>query len=279
MSHETPPTNENPARIIFTIDINESLNFRLGEQTPLEIIRGLLDTSLCQMIFRSADGQEGTSIYQVAIITAGDKVKDFFDGFLPAEEILKRGIPQFDSIRSHTDAVGAFRRIEKLLQQELPKIQKGPAPIVVHLIAGRPAGDIEPASNRILSMWVPDGNILIENIYVGDSVSFEFIDDPFQWSGVLLYSRDPASDNFLNTSSEIPNSYCQNMRHAGFNLDTWSFMTVPGHTPNLLEMGFYLALSGPWSCLSVTNDRRSVQEIARADFGHFHELFYKKITG
>jgi hypothetical protein len=276
--YETIPTPENPAHIVFVVDLNKSLNTRIGGQSLLKIVRRLLDISIGQMLFRSPGGQEEISAYRVAIITAGDKVNDLFDGFLPVEDILKRGIPQFDPGRLSADALGAFRRVLELLQQELPKIQKGPAPIVVHLHAGKPSGAIEPMAKRIMSIQVPDGNVLIENIYMGYNISDEAITDPFKWSGVLLFNQDPSSEYFLNASSEIPKSYCCTMRRAGFNLDEWAFMTVLGLTPNLLEMGFYLALSGPWSRRDWTIEHQSIREITKDDFAHFHENFYKKIT-
>jgi hypothetical protein len=275
--YETIPTTENPAHIVFVVDLNKSLNTRIGGQLLLKIVRRLLDISIGQMLFRSPGGQEGISAYRVAMITAGDKVNDLFDGFLPAEDILKRGIPQFDP-GSSADAGGAFQRVLELLQQKLPKIQKGPAPIVVHLHAGKPTGAIEPAANRIMSLRVPDGNVLVENIYVGYNISDEPIGDPCQWSGVLVFNKDPSSENFLNTSSEIPNSYCRTMRYAGFNLDEWAFMTVPGHVLDLLEMGFYLALSGPWLHLDGTINQQRAREIIRADFKHFQENFNEHIA-
>jgi len=278
MPYETLSTAENPAHIIFAIDLNESLNTRIGNQSLLGIIRRLLDISLAQMLFRSANDREGTSAYRVAIIAAGDKAKDLFGGFLPAEEIQKKGVPELKLTGSFTDGVGAFRRIIELLHQELPRIQNCPAPIVVHLHAGKPSGAIEPMARLIMSIRVPDGNVLIENIYVGNNISDEPILDPFQWSGVLLFNQDPASEKFLNTASEIPDSYYRTMRHAGFNLDAWAFMTVPGHVLDLLEMGFYLALSGPWSHLDGTMDHQKAQEITRADFEHFQENFNKDIT-
>jgi hypothetical protein len=278
MPYETIPTTENPAYIIFVIEINKSLKTRIGKHSRLRLIHRLLDISLAQMMFRIPGGQEGLSAYRVAIITAGDKAKGLFDGFLPADDILKRGIPQFDPSGSNTDAVGAFHRTIELLQKELPKIQNSPAPIVVHLPAGKPTGAIEPMAKRIMSMRVPDGNVLIENIYVGNSISDEPIADPFQWSGVLLFNKDSSSGNFLNASSGIPNSYCSTMRHAGFNLDTWALMTVPGHVLDLLELGFYLALSGPWSRLNGAMDSQKIQEMTRADFKHFQDNFNKVMT-
>lgn len=278
MPHETIPTTENPAHIIYVIDINNSLKTRIGDHSQLVIIHKLLEISLAQMMFRSPGRQKGPSAYRVAIITAGAKAEDLFGGFIPAEEILEKGIPPFDPAGSYTDALGAFERIIKLLQRELPHMQKGPAPIVVHLHAGKPTGAIEPMAERIMSMQVPDGNVLIENIYVGKNVSEEMIVDPYKWGGVLLFSKDPSSENFLNTSSEIPNSYCRTMRNAGFNLDEWAFLAVPGHVLDLLVMGFYLALSGPWSLLGETIDRQKDREMIRADFDHFQDIFKKFIT-
>jgi hypothetical protein len=276
--YETIPTPENPAHIVFVVDLNKSLNTRIGGQSLLKIVRRLLDISIGQMLFRSPGGQEGISAYRVAIITAGDKVNDLFSGFLPVEDILKRGIPQFDPGRLSADALGAFQRVLELLQQELPKIQKGPAPIVVHLHAGKPSGAIEPMAKRIMSIQVPDGNVLIENVYMGYNISDEAITDPFQWSGVLLFNQDPSSEYFLNSSSEIPKSYCRTMRRAGFNLDEWAFMTVPGHVLDLMEMGFYLALSGPWLSLDEVIEEQRAQEIIRADFERFQENVNKIIA-
>lgn len=278
MPYKTIPTTANPAHIIFIIDVNKSLDTQLGNQSLLELIRKLLYISLVQMVFRSQNDQESIPAYHIAIITAGDRVRDLFNGFKSAEEVLKNGIPEFGAIAFNSNVVSAFERVYELLEQELPRIQNCPAPIVVYLTACAPIFAIEPIVKRIMGMQVPDGNVLIENVYVGDNISYESIVDPFQWAGVLFFKQDPSSSYFLNACSGIPASYGQIMRYAGYSLDEWAFMMIPCQTPHLLGMGFYLAISGPWFFFDKAADPEQVKQMIGTDFDHFQKKFFSELV-
>jgi hypothetical protein len=106
-------------------------------------------------------------------------------------------------------------------------------------------GDPEPIARRLMSMEVPDGNVLVENIYV--ATSGLDIPDVSAWPGVS--SEDELPDQYAKTlfrmSSPIPDSYRSVMREFGYRLESGARMFFPGEEPSLVELGFTMSGATP----------------------------------
>ncbi|MFN3763248.1 MAG: hypothetical protein ACK4WK_08630, partial [Anaerolineae bacterium] len=167
------------------------------------------------------------------------------------------GVPELSTMRS-TDTARAFAQAEKLLQQELPNLAHCPAPLVCHMTDGEYTGaDPEPAVRRIMAMRVPDGNVLVENIFISDHILKESITDPKRWEGVRPGTK-LASDyarKLRAISSPLPPGYRAMMREEGYELADDAVMMIPGMTPELVQMGFVMSMSTPISSEATSYDR------------------------
>jgi hypothetical protein len=101
--------------------------------------------------------------------------------------------------------------------------------------------DPRPIAQRIMNMAVPDGNVLLENIYFkpGDGTT-----DNKNWAGISnpWELSDPYSQTLLEMSSTIPDSYRIVMQEFGYNLNPGVRMFFPAENLGLLELAF--AMSG-----------------------------------
>ena len=119
------------------------------------------------------------------------------------------GVPRLQPMDA-TDTA-AFREAERLLKAELGNLQDCPAPLVCHMTDGEynQGGDPEPIAKRIMQMSVPDGNVLIENIFVTDKALTQPISDPKEWEGVTPETQlaSPYAETLFRMSSPIPPTY------------------------------------------------------------------------
>ena len=121
-------------------------------------------------------------------------------------------------------------------------MQDSPAPLICHMTDGEynTGGDPEPIAKRIMGMSVPDGNVLIENIFVTDKALTTQISDPKSWGGVNDETQlaSPYAETLLRLSSEIPATYASVMAEMGYRLTPGARMFFPGNAPEIVELGF-----------------------------------------
>lgn len=258
MPYEALATSTTPALIIYLLDISRSMKKRLGQKTRIETVTDALTRVLEEMTARSMKGKIIASRYRVAIYAYSDDVYDVLDGVKTIDQIVNLGIPVL-SAQNKTNTAGAYRAAEKLLQAEIPAIQAKdeeemkrnsrdpslhPAPLVCHMTDGEfNTDDPEPIVQRIMNMSVADGNVLVENIFLSDSILSDPIVDISKWQGVLP-ETDFASDyvsRLLRMSSPIPKSYLERMREMAYHLNENSMMLFPGESPELVEIGFQMS--------------------------------------
>jgi hypothetical protein len=95
-------------------------------------------------------------------------------------------------------------------------------------------------------MAVPDGEVIVENIFISQSVLKSPVYNSRKWQGVnsngqILENKKYARKLFA-MSSVIPESYRNSINEFGYNLKPGARMLFPGNTPDLIELGF--AMSG-----------------------------------
>jgi uncharacterized protein YegL len=247
MPYEVLATGQTPAFIIFLLDVSASMSQPLGNKRRVDVVTDALAAALRQMVFRSTKGKRVSPRYRMAMLAYSDKVYDLLDGVKTITDVAMFGVPELSTMRT-TDTAKAFRAAEKLLKSELVNIRDWPAPLVCHMTDGQFTGDDpEPVVKRIMEMSVPDGNILVENIFLSDQILDKSIKDPYNWSGITATTnlRDAYAQKLREMSSTLPESYRSMMQESNYHLDRGAKMMLPGMSSELVAMGFQMAAATP----------------------------------
>ncbi len=96
-------------------------------------------------------------------------------------------------------------------------------------------------------MSVPDGNVLVENIFISDKVLPAPVEDPTTWPGIspeTLLASDYAN-KLRAMSSPIPDSYRSMMMESSYRLAPGALMLLPGTSPELVAIGFQMSAATP----------------------------------
>ncbi len=256
MPYEILATSKTPALIVYLLDVSGSMDDKLGGKRRIDVVMEALGAMLRRMVHRSTKGGRISPRYRVAMYAYSDHVYDLLGGIRTIDQVAQLGVPELSTMRS-TDTARAFAQVEKLLQQELPNLAHCPAPLICHMTDGEYTGaDPEPVVRRIMAMRVPDGNVLVENIFISDNLLDEKIADPRQWGGVTPRTklRNDYARKLRAMSSPLPPGYRSMMREEEYNLADDAVMMIPGMTPELVQMGFVMSMSTPITSAGA-NDR------------------------
>lgn len=241
-------TQSTPALIIYLIDISASMGMEMNDVRRIDVVKKALISAIKQMVYRSTKGSRIAPRYRIAILAYSDEVYDMLGGIKAIDEIAGTAtLPELTPQR-FTDTARAFKRAEELLREELPRLQKCPAPLVCHMTDGAHTGeDPEPIARRIMEMSVADGPVLIENIFINDSFLEEPVKDPRLWKGVLPGMRlgDEYAHKLQNMSSPLPESYRAMMTEFSYSLQSGALMLLPGSSPEMVSLGFQMSSATP----------------------------------
>lgn len=257
MSYQTLATSKTPALIIYLLDVSGSMSEKLGNKRRIDVVMEALGTMLRQMVFRSTKGSNVSPRYRIAMYAYSDHVYDLLGGVKTVDQIAQLGVPGLSTMLS-TDTARAFAQAEKLLQQELPNLSQCPAPLVCHMTDGEYTGaDPESVARRIMAMRVPDGNILVENIFISENVLKEPITDLKRWSGVRPSTKLASNHahKLRAMSSPVPPSYRALIREMGYDLADDAVMMIPGMTQELVQMGFVMSTVTGYGSGGMSYDR------------------------
>ncbi|MEM7533701.1 MAG: vWA domain-containing protein [Chloroflexota bacterium] len=243
MSNYTiPATSKTPALIIYLLDVSGSMNHDCGSKTRIDVVTESLQKVAVRMVQRSTKGTIVAPRYRIAMYAYSNEVVDLLGGVKTIDELANMGVPQLTTLNM-TDTAAAFAEAERLLEAELPNIQHCPAPLVCHMTDGEFNGDDPaPIAKRIMEMAVPDGNVLVENIFIRSGILKNT--NVEAWPGIS--SVDELSDEYAQAlfemSSPMPDSYHSVMQEFGYGLNAGVNMFFPGEEPDFVELGF--AMSG-----------------------------------
>lgn len=245
MPYDVMATGQTPALIIYLLDISASMSKPLGAGRRVDVVMAALSATLRQMIYRSTKGSRIAPRYRVALYAYSDVVYDLLGGARPVNEIASLGVPDLSPLRT-TETAKAFLKAEELLQTELPNLHNCPAPLICHMTDAEYdayGGDPAPIAQRIMQMRVPDGSVLIENIFVSEDILPDPIGDLFQWQGVLPTTPliNPYAQKLRALSSPIPESYRAMLLESGYHLAPGALMLLPGTNPEIVGLGFQMS--------------------------------------
>ncbi|MBA3822709.1 MAG: VWA domain-containing protein, partial [Ktedonobacterales bacterium] len=219
--YEQPATALTPALIVYIIDASESMKGACGSTTKIALVNRALRDVLKDMVRRSFRDGIPQQRYHIAIYAYASRVVDVTSGVRDLASVLEVGIPEVTA-GGETDTSAAFAAAELLLQRHLTQYQRCPAPLVCHLTDGKfTTADPTPIIRRIQAMQVPDGNVLVENIFVANNMLRNPVADWAPWGGVKRAKdlADEYAQFFFDRSSPLPESYRINVNNYGYALE------------------------------------------------------------
>ncbi|BFH63735.1 MULTISPECIES: vWA domain-containing protein [Paenibacillus] len=248
MNYTIQASQRTPALIIYLIDISASMNMLMDQKRRIDVVYEALSLAIRQMVFRSTKGNRLTPRYRIAILAYSDDVYDLLNGIKGIDEIAAVGSLPDLTPKRFSDSAKAFLQAERILQSELPHMQDCPAPLVCHMTDGVSTGDDpEPIAKRIMSMSVPDGNVLVENIFISDHILDQPIPQPRRWKGIHPETalQDEHAVKLRNMSSPLPESYREMLAEADYLLAPGALMMLPGNCAELVSIGFQMSAATP----------------------------------
>jgi hypothetical protein len=173
-----------------------------------------------------------------------DQPYSLLDSIKSIEQIANLGVPRLQP-KATTNTAMAFEAVEEFLKSRLHNYEHCPAPLVCHLTDGENTGeaDPEPVARRIMQMSVADGPVLVENIFMSDTILDQPVTDIHAWPGIL--PTTPLISDYArklrNMSSTLPEEYRIMMEEMKYQIAPNAVMLLPGTSLDLISMGFVMA--------------------------------------
>jgi hypothetical protein len=238
-----PATSLTPALVVYLIDASHSMNDPCGDTTKINVVNQALRAAMKDMVRRSIRDTVVQPRYKIAIFVYSTEVIDVLDGIRTLPELMSVGTPILGA-SGNTDTEAGFLAVERLLQLHLREFQSCPTPLVCHLTdALLTTGNPAPVVQRIQSMYVEDGPVLVENVYVADNMLRKPVRDWHKWGGVL--KADQLQNDYakflFSLSSPLPDSYRQNINNYGYQLQPGAALFFPGAHGDLVRLAFAIS--------------------------------------
>lgn len=247
MPYQNVATKNSPAYIIYAVDISGSMAAPMKSGiSRIEAVNRAIRSGIELMVQRSIKGNIISPRYRVAILAYSDSVYDVLGGFKPITEVAKNEVPAFKP-QSTTNTAACFKRIKDLILNEITAtpddIKKDlPPPLVIHITDAEffeIQEDFVPVMKEIQSIAVPDGNVLIEHIYISDQIQEQSVALE-SWVGYSAgdITRSRFLDKLISCSSVIPESYRYSLsREQRVSLKQGAVMLFPGSSVEFITVG------------------------------------------
>ncbi len=246
MDYSIPATRVTPALIIYLLDISGSMGDRFESGTKMDYVNDAISRALSRMIRRSTRGEVIAPRYRIAMAAYSDEVFDLLQGVQTIDQVAQYGTPTLTPTH-RTNTYAAFEWAYNLLRREMPNLSGLPAPMICHLTDGeftQGTSDPSPLAQEIMNMRNDDGNVLIENIFVGPNLTSSPISSIQTWPGIMHDSelQSQYARHLYHMSSPLPASYAGMIGEDGYSMQPGSRMLIPGSSGALIELAF--AMSG-----------------------------------
>jgi len=88
-----------------------------------------------------------------------------------------------------------------------------------------------------------DGNVLIENIYVGPDLTAKPLGDAKQWPGLFSVDEivNPHAAHLFEMSSLLPEPFAALLAEEGYKVKPGSRMLIPGTNQALIQLAFTIS--------------------------------------
>jgi len=243
-SYTREASSDAPQLVIYVVDVSDSMALPLGASRRIDVVTNTLVAAIRQMVSRSLKGSTIAPRYRVALIAYNDRPHDVFSGVVTIGQVAEKGIPTFKPT-GPTATAAAFGLAENILRAELQTLSPdAPAPLVCHVTDSKYSGkDPADAAARMKAIRVPDGNVLLENVFISDHVLGTRVANPRTWPGVNRSTAmvDTYAQTLRDMSSPLPESYRRGLTQAGYQLSIDALMMLPGETPELVGLALQMS--------------------------------------
>jgi hypothetical protein len=248
MNYTIQATQQTPAYIIYLLDISASMNQPMGDKRRIDVVTDALNSAIKQMVYRSTKGSRISPRYRISMLAYSDQVYDLLGGIKTIDEVVNINPLKDLHTERLTNTAKAFATAERLLKEEIPFMQDCPAPLICHMTDGASTGDDpEPVVQRILNLEVPDGKVLVENIFISDEILSEPIRNTKQWTGIMPETQLELefAKKLQRMTSVIPESYREMMEESSYSIEQGALMMLPGTSSDLVSLGFQMSAATP----------------------------------
>lgn len=253
--YQNQANSDHPATLIYLVDISGSMNATMQDgKTRIEVAKNAIQVAYAQMIQRSMRQGRIHPRYRVGMIAYSDEIYDVYGelgSIISIEKIKDEGIPAIAPQKS-TNMARALKYAAKLIKDDIQTwpqkwLDACPPPMVINITDceydEKGAQDPLEFATALQKIAVPDGNVLVENIFITDQIS---IPVPVQeWQGYQFGDNtgDLYGDKLLAMSSPIPSTYAQILREqAGSKIREGTAMMFPGITREFIKFGFVMSI-------------------------------------
>ncbi len=246
--------SDHPATLIYLVDISGSMKAPMGGTSRIEVAKDAIQTAYAQMIQRSLRQGKIHPRYRVGMIAYSTDLYDVYGdlgSIVTIEKLKDEGVPSITPQQT-TDMAKAFRYAYKLIDEDIKTwpqkwLDECPPPIVINLTDceyGEETQDPVEFAIKLQGISVPDGNVLVENIFITDEITLPSANIK-DWKGYRFNEStgDPYGDKLLAMSSPIPASYAQIMsEQAGLKIREGTAMMFPGISKEFIKTGFAMSI-------------------------------------
>lgn len=244
--YQNQASSKTPALVIFLLDVSGSMGRPMqGGKSRMQVVKDALKVVITEMVQRSIKQQKISPRYRIGMIAYSDDVYDILSGVKYVDEVARLGIPALKPLH-RTNTTKGFLFVKKILEQEIRSIGKtDPAPLVIHMTDGEYTcpEDPEPVVKEIQDVFVPDGNVLVENVFISEELSISTTEAAL-WPGFKLGddTGNPYGDSLLAMSSVLPELYWRSMWEMEYGIEKGTAMMYPGINFEFVQMAFAMSM-------------------------------------
>jgi hypothetical protein len=233
-------TSRTSPLVIYLVNAGNSMGESLGIFAKIAHVNKLIENEFASMMERSTFGEVVRSHYRLSMIAYQSIPVDLFPGILTIAQLKRLGRPELVA-SGPANAAAAFEMARDILEAELPMLAGHPVPLVCHITDGVFSGpDPEPIAHEIMRMSTDDGNVLVQNIFVGEISRATSFGDIRCWPGFSDHGEltDSSVVKLYHMSSPLPSSYSHVVQQDGYALGPGARMLFPITAAPLVELIF-----------------------------------------